>query len=90
MDAGDPGECHTWRAWGSHIRKKQTDQIIGPRDLQSTTRHVNRTKTRTWDPVPVVVKIDGKELRVKKGKKGKKSSEIQFSKQRLTDRSFKN
>ena len=35
---------------------------MGPRDLQSTTRYLNRTRLRTWDPF-VVVKIDGKEVR---------------------------
>ena len=43
---------------------------MGPRDLQPTTQYLKRTRLRTWDRFPVVVKIDGKELRVKKGKKG--------------------
>ena len=55
------GKCHTWRAWGSRICKKQIDFFMGPRDLHSTT---------CWDHFPVEVKIDGKELRVKMGKKG--------------------
>ena len=55
---------------GSRVRKKQIDCIMGPCDLQSTTWYFNKTRLRTWDHFPVVVKIDGKELRVKKGKKG--------------------
>ena len=30
----------------------------------------DKARLRTWDLFPVVVKIDGKELRVRKGKKG--------------------
>ena len=33
VDAENLGECHTWRAWGSRVRKKQLDEIMGPRDL---------------------------------------------------------
>ena len=43
---------------------------MGLRDLQSRTWSLNKTRMRTWDHFPVVVKIDGRELRVKKGKKG--------------------
>ena len=46
------------------------DNIMGPRDLQFTTWYLNKTRLRTWDHFPVVVKIDGKELRVKRRKKG--------------------
>ena len=42
----------------------------GPRDLRSTTWYLNRTRFRTWDHFPVVVKVEGKELKVKKEKKG--------------------
>ena len=66
VKADDPGECHTWRVWGSRIRKKQTDCTMEPRDLQSTTWYLNRTSLGTWDNFPVVSKIDGRELRVKK------------------------
>ena len=61
----DDGECHTWRAWGSRIRKKQLDYIMGPRDLRSTTWYLNKVRLRTWDHFSVVVKIEGKDLRVK-------------------------
>ena len=69
MDADDPGECHTWRAWRSRVRKKEIDDIMEPWDLPSTTWYLNRTWLRTWDHFPVVVKIDGKEFRVTKGRK---------------------
>ena len=69
VDAESLGECHTWRAWGSRVRKKQLDYIMGPRDLVSTTWYLNKTRIRTWDHCPGVVKIDGREMRVKKGKK---------------------
>ena len=31
----NPGECSTWRAWGSHVRKKHC--ITGPRDVRAST-----------------------------------------------------
>ena len=64
VDADDPGDCHIWR---SRVRKKDIDSIMGPRDLQSATCHLNKTGLRTWDHVPVVLTIDGRELRVKNG-----------------------
>ena len=70
MDAENLGECHTWRAWGSRDRKKQLDYVMGPRHLVSTTWYLNKTRIRTWDHFPVVVKIEGREMRVRKGKKG--------------------
>ena len=70
VNADDPGQCHTWRGWGSRIRKKQTVFFKGPRDLQCTTWCFNGTKFRTCDHIPVVVKSEGIELRVKKGKNG--------------------
>ena len=69
VDANGLGECHTCRGWGSRIRNEQINYITGPRDLQSTT-YLNKTRLRTWDHFPVAVKIDGKKLKVKKGKKG--------------------
>ena len=33
VDAVKLGESHTWRAWGSRVRKKQLDYIMRPRDL---------------------------------------------------------
>ena len=37
----------------------------------STTWYLNKTRIRTWDHFPVVVKIfDGREMRVRKGRKG--------------------
>ena len=50
------------------VRQEQIDFFMGPRDLQSATWCLNRTRLRTWDHFPVVVKIDGKELRGKKEK----------------------
>ena len=64
----DPGECHTWRAWRSRIRKKHIDCVTGPRDLQSATWYLNKTRLRTWDHFSVVVRVNGKKVRVKKGK----------------------
>ena len=69
VDAENLGECHTWRAWGSRVRKKQLDYIMGPRDLVFKTWYLNKTRIRTWDHFPVVVKIEGREMRVRKGKK---------------------
>ena len=69
VDAENLGECHTWRPWGSRVRKKQLDYIMGPRDLVFKTRYLNKTRIRTWDHFPVVVKIEGREMRVRKGKK---------------------
>ena len=43
----DSDEYHTWRAWGSRIRKKQLDYIMGPRDLPSTTWYLNKVRLRT-------------------------------------------
>ena len=70
VDAENLGECHTWRAWGSRIRKKNVDYIMGLRDLVSTTWFLNKTRIRTWDHFPVLVKIEGREMRVKKAKTG--------------------
>ena len=50
--------------------RKHIDSIMGPRDLQSATWYLNKTGLRTWDHVPVVLTIDGRELMVKKGTKG--------------------
>ena len=41
-----------------------------PRDLISTTWYLNKTRIRTWDHFPVLVKIEEREMRVRKGKKG--------------------
>ena len=56
--------------------KEQTDYIMEPSDLQSKTSCLNRTWIGTWDHFPVVVKIDGKELRVQKGGKRGLDSQI--------------
>ena len=50
MDDENLGECHTWRAWGSRVRKKQLDKIMRPRDLVSTMWYLNKTRIRTWGP----------------------------------------
>ena len=53
----DHGEYHTWRAWGSRVRKKQNDYyVMGPRDFQCTTWYLNKTRLRTWDHFLEVVK----------------------------------
>jgi endonuclease/exonuclease/phosphatase family metal-dependent hydrolase len=69
-DEGNDHEHHTWRAWGSRVRKKQLDYIMGPEDLRCTTWYLNKVRLRTWDHFPVVVKIEGRELATKKGVKG--------------------
>ena len=68
VDNDDRGDYHTWRAWGSRGREKQLDYIMGPRDLQSTTWFLNKVRLRTWDHFPVVLKIDGTD--VKAGRAG--------------------
>ena len=42
VDAENLWECHTWRAWGSRVRKKQLDEIMGPRDLVCKTWFLNK------------------------------------------------
>ena len=64
-----PDECYTWRAWGSRVRKKQLDYIMGPRDGIASTWYLNKARIRTWDHFPVVVKMWGKKMKVKKGKR---------------------
>ena len=64
------GDCHTWRAWGSRVRKKQHGFFVGLRDLVFTTWYLNKTRIRTWDHFPVVVKIEERKMRVRKRKKG--------------------
>ena len=80
----DNCESHTWRARRSRVCKKQLDSFVGPKDLRSTTWFLNKVRLRTWDHFPVVVKIEGKELRTKKGVKGwagwNPASEVQKSK----------
>ena len=66
VDAENLGECHTWRAWGSRVRKKHLDYFLEPR----TTWDLNKTRIRTWDHSAVVVKIEEREMRVRKRKKG--------------------
>ena len=66
----DNCECHTWRACGSRVRKKQLDFHMGPRGLRSTTWYLNKFRLRTWDHFSVVVRIQGKEMRAKKGVRG--------------------
>ena len=66
--------------------KEQTDYIMEPSDLQFKTSCLNRTWMGTWDHFPVVVKIDGKELRVQEGREER----VGFPNLRVTDRSFKN
>ena len=41
-----------------------------PRDSRSTTWYLNKVRLRTWDHFPVIVKIEAKNLRTKKGVKG--------------------
>ena len=65
----DNNGCHTWRAWGSRECKKQYEYIMEPRDLRFTTWYLNKVRLRTWDHFPVVVKIEGKDLRTKNGVK---------------------
>ena len=68
VDANDLGECHTWLAFGSRVRKKHKDCIMG--------LAIFSPRRENMRPFPVVVKIDGKELRVKVRKKGRLDSQI--------------
>ena len=68
VEKGNPGECYTWRAWGSRVRRKQLDCIMGPRGVIASTWYLNKVRIRTWDHFPVV-KIEEKEMRIRKGKK---------------------
>ena len=63
----DKCEHRTWRAWGSRVRRKQFHCVMGPRDLTWFLDHV---RLRIWDRFLVVGKIEGKDLRAKKGVKG--------------------
>ena len=54
---------------GSCVRKKQLDYIMEPRHLVSTTLYLNKTRVLPWDHLPVVVKIEGREMTVRKRKK---------------------
>ena len=65
----DNREHHTWRAWGSWVCKKQHDYIMGPKDLRSSTCYLNRVRVRTWDHFPVIVEIEERDPRKKKGVK---------------------
>ena len=49
VDADDPGDCHTWRAWGSRVRKKKKGSHYGTSCLQSTTWFLSKIRLRTWD-----------------------------------------
>ena len=69
VEAENLVECHTWRAWGSRVRKKQLDYIMVPHDHVFTTWYLNKTRIRTLDHFPVVVKIEGREMRMRKEKK---------------------
>ena len=62
------GEFHPRRAWGERGRKTQIDCIMRPRDLQFQTWYLDKVRLRSWGHHLVVVRIDGKELRVRKGK----------------------
>ena len=44
---------------------------MGPRDFQCTTWYLNKTRLRTWDHFPRWLRVEEKELRTKKGKKGR-------------------
>ena len=44
----DKREFHTWRAWGSRVRKKQLDYIMGPKDIRSTW-YLHQVRLRTCD-----------------------------------------
>ena len=62
------GKLHTRRGWPK--REEKTDCfVMGPRDLQLQTWYSNKARLRNWDRPPVVMKIEGKELKVMKGKK---------------------
>ena len=68
VEKGNPGECYTWWAWGSRVRRKQFDCIMGPRSVIASTWYLNKVRIHTWDHFPVV-KIEEKEMRMRKGKK---------------------
>ena len=52
VDADDPGECRTWWAWGSRIRKKQIDYTMGPRDHRSKTWYLKKDQATDLGPLP--------------------------------------
>ena len=62
----DNREFHTWRAWGSWVRKKQLDYVMGPKDTRSMTWYLNQVRFRTWDHCPVITKIEGREFKIKR------------------------
>ena len=66
----DNREFHTWRAWGSRVRKKQLDNVMGPKDLRSTTWYLNRARFRTWDHFLAITKVEGRDFKTKRRVKG--------------------
>ena len=58
------GELHTRRKWRKRGVKKHIDYIMGPRDL------LNKGRLGAWDHYPVVVKVEGKELKLVQGENG--------------------
>ena len=40
---------------------------MGPMDIQSETWYLTKVRLRTWDHFPVIVKIEVRDLRTKKG-----------------------
>ena len=62
----DNRELHTWRAWGSRVCKKQP-VFWGQRIYALRRGTCTKVRLRTWDHVPVIVKIEEKDLRTKEG-----------------------
>ena len=60
--SGRDEEDYTWRAWGSWVRKKQLDYIMGPKDRRSTTWYLNKERFRTWNYFFVITRIEGRDL----------------------------
>ena len=63
-------EFHTRWAWGSRGRKKRLDVFMSPKDLHCTNWYLNQARIRTWDHFPVIIKVEGREIRTKRRVKG--------------------
>ena len=54
----------------SRVWKKQIVCVKGSCDLQTTTRYLNKAGLGTWDHFLMAVKLDGREMRLRKRRKG--------------------
>ena len=65
----DNREFHTWRAWGSGVRKKAARLRHGPIG-HTLYDMVPELRLRTWDHFLVISRVQGRELKTKKCVKG--------------------